>query len=129
MSAPPGLPGLPDLLDWAEEFRTLQADIPAVPWEMIKPALEAEFPQGLDTVFQSIEPEAMAAASMAQVHRAVLADGRPVVLKILRPGIRNIVAADMEIIGALASLMQTHFANQGYDPVAYFKDKAPAELS
>ncbi len=110
----------PDLIppDWAEEFRTLQADIPAVPWERIKPALEAEFPQGLDTVFQSIEPEAMAAASMAQVHRAVLADGRPVVLKILRPGIRNIVAADMEIIGALASLMQTHFANQGYDPVA-----------
>ena len=48
----------PDLIppDWAEEFRTLQADIPAVPWERIKPALEAEFPQGLDTVR---EPSAM----------------------------------------------------------------------
>ena len=110
----------PDLIppDWAEEMRVLQFDIPAVPWERISPALEAEFPQGLDTVFQSIEHEAIAAASMAQVHRAVLADGRPVVLKILRPGIRQIVAADMEIIGALASLMQTHFENQGYDPVS-----------
>lgn len=110
----------PDLIppEWAQEFRSLQADIPAVSWERIKPALEEEFPQGLDTVFQSIEPKALAAASMAQVHRAVLADGRHVVLKILRPGIRDIVAADMEIIGALASLMQTHFANQGYDPVA-----------
>ncbi len=114
----------PDLIppDWATEFRQLQANIPAVPWSKIEPALAAEFPQGIDRVFQTIEPQALAAASMAQVHRAVLLDGRPVVLKILRPGIRDIVAADMEIIGALASLMQQHFSNQGYDPVAVVQE-------
>jgi ubiquinone biosynthesis protein len=110
----------PDLIppDWAKEFRSLQTNIPPVPWERVEPALRSEFPSGLETVFQSIEEKPFAAASMAQVHRAVLADGRPVMLKILRPGIRAIVAADMEIIGALASLMQVHFGNQGYDPVA-----------
>ncbi|MCK4871841.1 MAG: AarF/ABC1/UbiB kinase family protein [Phycisphaerales bacterium] len=108
----------PDLIPpgWAEEFRKLQDDVPQVEFSKIRAQLEAEFPDRLDDVFQSIEPEAIAAASIAQVHRAVLKDGSPVVLKILRPGIRKQIRSDMELLRFFAAFVEDHFANLGYSP-------------
>ncbi len=109
----------PDLLPqaWIEELKKLQADIPAAPWDEIEPQLEREFPGGIDSVFKSIEHEAFAAASMAQTHRAVLLDGQPVVIKILRPGIRGVIESDMEILALLADFAQGTLKNLGYNPV------------
>jgi ubiquinone biosynthesis protein len=53
---------------------------------------------------------------MAQVHRARLRNGTRIVLKVLRPGIREITTIDMEILHSLAELVEAHFANQGYSP-------------
>ena len=53
---------------------------------------------------------------MAQVHRAVLKDGTHVVLKVLRPGIREITETDMEIMRTLAHWAESHFSNLGYSP-------------
>ena len=109
----------PDLIppDWAEDFKKLQDDVPGVPYEQIAKILAAEFPAKVELTFASIEQTPLAAASMAQVHRAQLTDGALVVLKVLRPGIRQLLETDMEILHALAEKAETHFSNLGYSPV------------
>ena len=116
----------PDLVgeEIAEEFSKLQSDSPLIPFEGIKAQLEKEFggPDRLDELFQSIDETPMAAASMAQVHPAKLPDGTDVVLKVLRPGIEDLIESDMEVVGALAEFAEAHFAEQGYSPTAVVRE-------
>jgi ubiquinone biosynthesis protein len=109
----------PDLIpqEWADEFSKLHDDVPQVDFQVIEKRIEEEFPGRRTAVFQSIQPKAVAAASMAQVHRAVLNDGTHVVIKVLRPGIREITETDMEIMRTLAQWSEEHFANMGYSPI------------
>ena len=102
----------------ANEFAKLQSECPAVDYADITTRLEQEFPGKVDEIFKSIEEKPLAAASMAQAHRAVLADGTEVVLKILRPGIEEILRSDMEILRFIASVVEDYFDNMGFDPVA-----------
>src|SRR4051812_33363181 len=67
--------------EWADEFSILHDDVPQVDFAVIEQRIEQEFPGRRAAVFQSVQPKAMAAASMAQVHRAVLNDGTHVVIK------------------------------------------------
>jgi ubiquinone biosynthesis protein len=106
----------------AEEFARLQSGCPVVPFEEIKSQLDREFSGRINEIFQSIEETPIAAASMAQAHRAVLADGQKVVLKILRPGIEDILSADMEILQFIAGVVEDYFENVGFDPVAVAKE-------
>lgn len=108
----------PDLVppEWAEEFKRLQHDVPSLPYEVIHKGLEEEFPGRVDELFKSIQHKPLAAASMAQAHRATLRDGTKVVLKILRPRIQEVTEADMEILGTLADLAESHFNNLGFSP-------------
>ncbi|MFN7988595.1 MAG: AarF/ABC1/UbiB kinase family protein [Thermoanaerobaculia bacterium] len=78
----------------AAVLRRLQAETPSLPLEMVEEQLEAELGDPLQ-LFASFEPEAFAAASIGQVHRAVLRDGRRVAVKIQYPGIDRIVEADL----------------------------------
>jgi ubiquinone biosynthesis protein len=102
--------------EWSDEFAKLQAEGPTLPFEAIRATLEEEFPGRVDTIFRTIDPEPIAAASMAQVHRARLADGTKVVLKILRPGTEERAKADLEILETIAELATTHLGNLGFDP-------------
>ena len=114
----------PDLLsaDYIEEFQKLQANVPSVPWPEIKAQLEEDFGD-LNEMFLSIDEEPMAAASMAQAHRAVLRDGeQPVVLKILRPGIDRIINADVDILQAVAHWVARHTTDLPFDPEAVAKE-------
>jgi ubiquinone biosynthesis protein len=108
----------PDLIpeEWAEEFKSLQDDVPGVDFEVIRRAIEAEFPGRHDRLFRSIQKKPLAAGSMAQVHRARLRDGARIVLKVLRPGIREVTETDMEILHSLAEIAESHFSNLGYSP-------------
>ncbi|MGA2231268.1 MAG: AarF/UbiB family protein [Tepidisphaeraceae bacterium] len=108
----------PDLIppEWAEEFKKLQDNVAAVPFEQIEKVLEAEFTGRVTALFETIQKEPLAAASMAQVHRASMHDGARVVLKVLRPGTRQVAETDMEILHALAATAEAHFANLGYSP-------------
>ncbi len=110
----------PDLipLEWAEEFKGLQDDCGQVPFAEIEQVLSEEFPGRLDLLFSSIEETPLAAASMAQVHQARLTDGRRVVIKVLRPGIRKVVEEDMALLEGLAQFVESYFSNLGYSPVA-----------
>ncbi|RLT21144.1 MAG: AarF/ABC1/UbiB kinase family protein, partial [Planctomycetota bacterium] len=70
----------------------------------------------LDEHFQSIDEVPLAAASIAQVHRAVLKDGTNVVLKIVRPGIEEVIESDIDILTELARLTENRISEMGYSP-------------
>ncbi|WP_019819318.1 ABC1 kinase family protein [Saccharomonospora saliphila] len=98
-----------DLL--AEEFVTelahLHHDVGPVPWEDVRAVLVAELGPRFDTRFARIEPEPVAAGSIAQVHRATLHTGERVAVKIQRPGIREVVDRDLDIVRRLARSLTT----------------------
>lgn len=114
----------PDLIpaEWAEELKKLQDRCTPVPFSEIYDVLSMDFPGRLDLLFSSIEENALAAASMAQVHRATLLDGEQVVIKVLRPGSRQLVEEDMALLESLSQIVEQYFSNLGYSPVAVVKE-------
>jgi len=108
----------PDLVppELADELRRLRSNCPTVPYPEIRKRLEEEFGDRLSTLFQSINETPIAAASIAQVHAAVLTDGTNVVLKIVRPGIEETIESDMDILMELARLTENRFRELGYSP-------------
>lgn len=90
-----------------EELEKLHARVPAVPFDALRPQLVQALGCPPEDIFSRIEYEAFAAASIAQVHRARLADGTRVVLKIRRPGIEAKIEADLRILDHLAHLLES----------------------
>jgi len=80
----------------AHNLLTLQDSLPPVPFAAIRAQIESTFGRPLERIFASIEETPVGAASIAQVHRAVTPDGRDVAVKVLRPGIREQFAHDVE---------------------------------
>ncbi|KAB7772409.1 2-polyprenylphenol 6-hydroxylase [Xanthomonas maliensis] len=97
-----------DLLppDWIEELSELQNSVPALPFAQIRPQLVAALGMEPEQVFATLDEQPLAAASLAQTHRAWLADGRPVVLKIRRPGIGDTIDADLRLLARLAEIVE-----------------------
>src|SRR5919201_2196449 len=89
-----------------EEFEKLHAKVPAVPFEEILPELERALGRSPFAVFRDIDTNAHAAASIAQVHRAKLEDGTPIVLKVRRPGVREKIDADLRLLRRVAELIE-----------------------
>ncbi|MBV7258207.1 2-polyprenylphenol 6-hydroxylase [Erythrobacter crassostreae] len=88
----------PDLVgeEAAINLLSLQDSLPPVPFEEIKASVEAAFGQPIEALFSEIDPEPVGAASIAQVHKAITTDGRKVAVKVLRPGIREKFAKDIQ---------------------------------
>ncbi len=88
----------PDLVgeEAAHNLLSLQDNLPPVPFAMIEEQIAATFDQPLDTLFSEINPDPVGAASIAQVHKGITTDGRIVAIKVLRPGIREKFARDIE---------------------------------
>ncbi len=107
----------PDILApaYIDELSTLQDEVPAIPWSEIEVKIRQELKLPLDQVFSKIDPVAVAAGSIAQVHRATLVDGREVALKIQRPGIDSKIAADITIIQGIADLIDRTEFGQTYE--------------
>jgi ubiquinone biosynthesis protein len=97
----------PDLIgpQYAEEFKKLQDKVPPFPSEEARQIVESETKLPLDRVFGSFEGEPVAAASIAQVHRAVLLDGSSVIVKVQRPDIKEQLETDIDILFTVANLM------------------------
>ncbi|HIY71241.1 MAG TPA: ubiquinone biosynthesis protein UbiB [Candidatus Luteimonas excrementigallinarum] len=98
-----------DLLppEWIAELSKLQNAVPALPWAEIRPQLVEDLDAEPEQVFARIEQRPLAAGSLAQTHRAWLDDGRAVVLKVRRPGIRELVEADLRLLSRLAEIIET----------------------
>ena len=93
--------------EWIAEFSKLQDAAPDIPFAELLPQLTEDLGEPPETVFARIETQALAAASLAQVHRAWLADGTAVILKVRRPGIRPIVEADLRLLARLAEIVES----------------------
>lgn len=100
----------PDLvsLEFVNEFAKLQDKVPPVDFDEIRKTIEAELKQPINILFKSIDPTPIAAASIGQVHRAILHNGDEVAVKIQRPDIEKIVEVDLEIMLHLATLAERH---------------------
>ena len=100
-----------DLLptDIADELAKLQDRVPPFDGAIAVASVEKSFRAPLASVFASFDPVPLAAASIAQVHVATLLGGREVVVKILRPGMREIIDLDLEVLQYLAELADEYW--------------------
>ena len=95
-----------DLLpeDVADELAQLQDKVPPFSSEEAIAILDGAYGQSVREVFRSFDEKPLAAASIAQVHAATLQDGTDVIVKILRPGVRELIERDLDVLYALADL-------------------------
>jgi ubiquinone biosynthesis protein len=94
-------------LQYITEFEKLQDQVPPIPFEELLPQLEEDLGGSIDEFFSTVERQPLAAASIAQVHKAVLKDGTPVILKIRRPGLRKIIEADLRLLQRLVDIAES----------------------
>jgi ubiquinone biosynthesis protein len=103
---------------WIAEFEKLHSEVPPVRFEELLPELERALGRSPFELFHDLETVAHGSASIAQVHRARLNDGTPVVLKARRPGIRVKIDADLRILGHIAELIEAEMPDaRRYRPV------------
>jgi ubiquinone biosynthesis protein len=95
-----------DLLppDIADELVKLQDAVPPFPGELARQIIAESLGRPIEATFASFETAPLAAASIAQVHGATLHDGSDVIVKVLRPGMREVIGRDLEVLHALAGL-------------------------
>ena len=92
---------------YVEEFQKCLDKTDPVPWKIISKTIQEELKQPINTVFSSIDPVPLATASVAQVHTAVLRESqKEVVLKVLKPGVEDILATDLNFLLISSKLLE-----------------------
>src|SRR3954454_18907914 len=86
---------------YQDKLSQLRSEAPSMPWKQVREALEEEWDEPVEELFEDFEEEAAAAASIGQVHRATLPDGRRVAVKIQYPGVAKALRADMQNAGMI----------------------------
>ena len=89
---------------YEEALATLRAAAPPMSWKAVKKVLDAEWDEPPESIFEELDEEAAAAASIGQVHRGRLPDGREVAVKIQYPGVAEAVRADLDNAGLIARI-------------------------
>ena len=88
-----------------DELAQLRSSVPGLPFPVVRQVIETELGASLDTIFESVDEEPLAAASIGVTHRAVLKDGRRVIVKVQRPDVQDSVAIDGRVlVGGARSL-------------------------
>jgi ubiquinone biosynthesis protein len=98
-------------LDIADELARLQDRVPPFPSNLAVAEIERSLGRRIDEVFVTFENEAVASASIAQVHLATLPDGREVAVKVLRPGVEAAVAKDLALLDTAAGFAERRWAD------------------
>jgi len=115
----------PDIIpaEIAAELAKLQDEVSPLPYDVITNVIQTELGAEPDTVFQNIQSEPLAAASLAQVHKGVLISGEPVAIKVQRPEAESLINTDIEILYDLASILQNFFLeNFAIDILAFLRE-------
>ena len=86
---------------YQEQLASLRSTAPPMPWKKVRSVLDEDWTEPVEELFEDFDHEATAAASIGQVHRAVLPDGRAVAVKIQYPGVASAIAADMQNAGMI----------------------------
>ncbi len=100
---------LPD--DVAEELKKLQDQVPPFAGSDAQSIIEQALAQPVSELFSAFDVQPLASASVAQVHKATLFDGREVVVKVIRPGIDRIIRKDVALLYSIAALVQAIWAD------------------
>ncbi len=107
------------------ELSKLQDDVPSFSYEDVEGIFHAEMGQKPEELFAEFKPEPIAAASIGQVHEAMLQNGDKVVVKVQRPKIEKIIAVDLEILAHIATLMEKYLKEfQGHRPISVVEEFA-----
>jgi ubiquinone biosynthesis protein len=93
-------------VEWQEELEKLQSEVAVFPYEQARDRIIDELGAPPEELYAEFDPVPLAAASLAQVHRAVLHDGRDVAVKIQRPGIHAQLRSDVRILVRMAQAME-----------------------
>ena len=121
----------PDLLPTAytETLSSLQDRVPPQPWSVMEPAISRELGRPIHEVFDEIEPEPIAAASIAQVHRARLKSGREVAVKVQYPHVAGLIEADLSALERTFAVLASVEPGVRLQPIAdYLHWTLPLEL-
>ena len=84
--------------EYVVEFQRCLDRTPALPFHYIRDTIEKELGGSLESLYQSVDPKPLASASIAQVHAAKLKNGQDVVIKVQRPGVRNVLLTDFNFL-------------------------------
>src|SRR3989344_7309547 len=95
--------------EYAEEFSKLQDEVKPFKFEKMKEIIEKEFQKPMSDVFIKFDPNPIAAASVGQVHKAMLNNGKIVAVKVQRPNIEKIFETDIALLYHLAVLLEKHY--------------------
>ncbi|MCB2153607.1 AarF/ABC1/UbiB kinase family protein [bacterium] len=115
----------PDILseEIVVEFEKLQDHVPAFSFDEVRKIVEEDLGESIESVYDDFQETPIAAASIGQVHRAKLKDGKEVVVKVQRPGIKRIVETDLDILFHLAELAERHMEGmEAHNPSKVIED-------
>lgn len=96
--------------EWEAELAKLQSDVRPFPFEQVRELVEASLGAPLEELYETFDPTPLAAASLAQVHRATLREGRVVAVKVQRPNIHEQLRSDVRILMRAARVMERRAA-------------------
>lgn len=117
----------PDLIppDYIKELQKLQDEVPPFEYAQVGQLIKKELGADVSEIFKSFDQKPTAAASLGQVHQAILEDDNVVVVKVQRPNIEKIIETDLDILFHLARLTERHIpASRLYDPVGIVEEFA-----
>ena len=100
--------------EFTEELCKLHSQVDSLPFSMVSQRLTEELGPNKMSEFSSVSPTPLAAGSVAQVHSAVLKDGTDVVIKIQRPGIKNQIEIDLDLMVSIAQLLERYIPEIRY---------------
>ncbi len=95
-------------VEYVEELSKLQDRVPAFGYELVESTIEKELGKKIPALFAQFEPVPLAAASLGQVHKAVLHSGEEVVVKVQRPGLKKLFEIDLQILKGITRYFQSH---------------------
>ena len=119
----------PDLIppDYIEELKKLQDKVPPFAYDQVEQIIKRELGADILKIFKSFEQKSFAAASLGQVHQAILENEDKAVVKVQRPDIEKTIETDLDILFHLARLTEKHIpASRLYDPVGIVEEFAKA---
>lgn len=117
----------PDLLpqEVTSELSKLTNQVPSFPYAQAKQIIEKDLGKPLEKIFKHFDEKPLAAASLAQVHKAVLHDGTKVAVKVQRPGIRYVIEKDIHIMAFFARMVEDRVPEwRAYRPTLLVKEFA-----
>lgn len=113
----------------ADEFRALLDTGPPVPFGQVRALIEHDLGMRLEEAFAEIDPEPIGRASIAVVHKGRLHDGREVAVKVLRPGIEQLVATDLDLMQPLLEILARETGDQTAGSILQLLDGLRQQLA